>query len=103
MRISDWSSDVCSSELPMDIRAQNEAVVHLDRDVPVDAHAVAHFLAGQITGVVAEVVHMSLLSLTLCTLLEKTRPTSLGLRRSEERRVGKACVSTCRSRWSPST
>src|SRR3546814_1180844 len=25
----------------------------------------------------------------------------LGLRRSEERRVGKECVSTCRSRWSP--
>src|SRR3546814_20607605 len=24
-----------------------------------------------------------------------------GLRRSEERRVGKECVSTCRSRWSP--
>src|SRR3546814_14214127 len=26
---------------------------------------------------------------------------SLRMRRSEERRVGKACVSTCRSRWSP--
>src|SRR3546814_16695223 len=25
-----------------------------------------------------------------------------GLGRSEERRVGKECVSTCRSRWSPS-
>src|SRR3546814_13380391 len=25
----------------------------------------------------------------------------LGLTRSEERRVGKECVSTCRSRWSP--
>src|SRR3546814_17166019 len=25
----------------------------------------------------------------------------LGLPRSEERRVGKECVSTCRSRWSP--
>src|SRR3546814_17302228 len=25
----------------------------------------------------------------------------LGTRRSEERRVGKECVSTCRSRWSP--
>src|SRR3546814_15136295 len=24
-----------------------------------------------------------------------------GVLRSEERRVGKACVSTCRSRWSP--
>src|SRR3546814_1748495 len=26
---------------------------------------------------------------------------SLGRQRSEERRVGKECVSTCRSRWSP--
>src|SRR3546814_20349442 len=25
------------------------------------------------------------------------------IRRSEERRVGKACVRTCRSRWSPAT
>src|SRR3546814_6624972 len=30
-------------------------------------------------------------------------PTSLLLNRSEERRVGKECVSMCRSRWSPST
>src|SRR3546814_11689645 len=26
---------------------------------------------------------------------------ALGIQRSEERRVGKACVSTCRFRWSP--
>src|SRR3546814_8648130 len=40
-------------------------------------------------------------STTLC----RDKPhRSAGLdvkRRSEERRVGKACVSTCRSRWSP--
>src|SRR3546814_14413152 len=28
-------------------------------------------------------------------------PTIYDRRRSEERRVGKECVSTCRSRWSP--
>src|SRR3546814_20596698 len=28
-------------------------------------------------------------------------PVELGIDRSEARRVGKACVSTCRSRWSP--
>src|SRR3546814_12232490 len=28
-------------------------------------------------------------------------PLMPGMSRSEERRVGKACVSTCRSRWSP--
>src|SRR3546814_10348276 len=59
MRISDWSSDVCSSDLPVfrkfsRVRA-SPSCCFLDR-------------AGE---------------------------------RSEERRVGKECVSTCRSRWSP--
>src|SRR3546814_11280448 len=31
------------------------------------------------------------------------RPKTLTMMRSEERRVGKECVSTCRSRWSPYT
>src|SRR6478752_5649608 len=30
---------------PKHVGAQDEAIVHLDRDVPVDAHAVAHFAA----------------------------------------------------------
>src|SRR3546814_12686830 len=30
-----------------------------------------------------------------------TPPRVMSLERSEERRVGKECVSTCRSRWSP--
>src|SRR3546814_11967916 len=33
--------------------------------------------------------------------LSDTRAGSLPRNRSEERRVGKECVSTCRSRWSP--
>src|SRR3546814_8794130 len=33
--------------------------------------------------------------------LAKAFEDSLGNNRSEERRVGKECVSTCRSRWSP--
>src|SRR3546814_11089558 len=32
---------------------------------------------------------------------EDAGPIAQALRRSEERRVGKECVSTCRSRWSP--
>src|SRR3546814_13221163 len=31
----------------------------------------------------------------------RSRRLKVGCRRSEERRVGKECVSTCRSRWSP--
>src|SRR3546814_12223402 len=34
----------------------------------------------------------------VCDLMQGRK----GLQRSEERRVGKECVSTCRSRWSPS-
>src|SRR3546814_14700825 len=36
----------------------------------------------------------------LGTLIERAE-AEIGQRRSEERRVGKECVSTCRSRWSP--
>src|SRR3546814_15945197 len=32
---------------------------------------------------------------------QEVLPTAIALSRSEERRVGKECVSTCRSRWSP--
>src|SRR3546814_5582379 len=65
MRISDWSSDVCSSDL-------------------------------------AEKGH-SLLMAGRDSLLHLQRRTACAAKigRSEERRVGKECVSTCRSRWSP--
>src|SRR3546814_6889430 len=76
MRISDWSSDVCSSDL--------EPAFHLfrvDHACPRDkigAHRVDHGAPPTIP-------------------LRKGRERL----RSEERRVGKECVSTCRSRWSP--
>src|SRR3546814_1402680 len=73
MRISDWSSDVCSSDL-LDRR----------RDALRAARAVNVLdLENRRHG---------------CSSLWKSR---CGDERSEERRVGKECVSTCRSRWSP--
>src|SRR3546814_5612875 len=84
MRISDWSSDVCSSDL-----ARALAYVELvgyprpgDR-VVLNTTALAMGLG---TGGYA-----------LVTAIPDRLPPS-----SEERRVGKECVSTCRSRWSPS-
>src|SRR3546814_13413440 len=65
MRISDWSSDVCSSDLK------------LSGEMRLDAQAIAAIPMGQ--------------RALLIPLIA----------RSEERRVGKECVSTCRSRWSP--
>src|SRR3546814_9842352 len=62
MRISDWSSDVCSSDLP--------------------AGRARLFSGLEFPG-------------GLLPLWQSERW------RSEERRVGKECVSTCRSRWSP--
>src|SRR3546814_10800046 len=76
MRISDWSSDVCSSDLLAGLfDEQDEAVKWMIRNVIAEAHK-----AGAKVG--------------LCGQAPSDH-------RSEERRVGKECVSTCRSRWSP--
>src|SRR3546814_6804516 len=76
MRISDWSSDVCSSDLfhvldfPEPEAGDQFAGL---RERPVD--------------------HRSVWAIERDPLALEGR--------SEERRVGKECVSTCRSRWSP--
>src|SRR3546814_13944526 len=98
MRISDWSSDVCSSDLgdlrvtlqsPAGTRIQlvngdtgsidgNNFNVRLDDDaaqtVNTDGNGTSH---------------------------SNSAPPYQNSFRSEERRVGKECVSTCRSRWAP--
>src|SRR3546814_2581506 len=84
MRISDWSSDVCSSDL---ISAVQRAV----RTLPI-----ATVTAAVITAMnAAPVIALGTLNTSRST---RSDPAS---DRSEERRVGKECVSTCRSRWSP--
>src|SRR3546814_8246809 len=70
MRISDWSSDVCSSDLLAQRLYRDRDGRHPDRTDPD--------LVGP-----------------------RASTRSDGRARSEERRVGKECVSTCRSRWSP--
>src|SRR3546814_10096460 len=70
MRISDWSSDVCSSDL-----------VHPETYMTT------------LPGVFAGGDNVNGADLVVTALADG--------RRSEERRVGKECVSTCRSRWSP--
>src|SRR3546814_10265703 len=87
MRISDWSSDVCSSDLlgdPAYIRQHQRIGGGGRRRTGEDRQQRGG--AGKIQGL--HLVHSSL--------------RAPGERhRSEERRVGKECVSTCRSRWSP--
>src|SRR3546814_8962761 len=73
MRISDWSSDVCSSDLNPELNhaaSSNESWGDMDFSGAIGISVVGR-----------------------CS---RTAAKS----RSEERRVGKECVSTCRSRWS---
>src|SRR3546814_1787511 len=94
MRISDWSSDVCSSDLATlgaGSRVEWSRTVRLDDDVLCGEN----FLQLRSQG--------SLRDRQCVRPAERQAGRLLNLkgRRSEERRVGKECVSTCRSRWSP--
>src|SRR3546814_9426017 len=72
MRISDWSSDVCSSDLDSAVPGW----LKVDRGRRAHRRRSLHIAVHQPLGARKAV-----------------------LERSEERRVGKECVSTCRSRW----
>src|SRR3546814_18544457 len=76
MRMSDWSSDVCSSDL--------RAAGHL---VELDTEQFGGRAIGQIDAPLF--------------VEPDDAGGDTGEYRSEERRVGKECVSTCRYRWSP--
>src|SRR3546814_13405716 len=100
MRISDWSSDVCSSDLRRRRHGGFCAFAVAQRDDR------AHGDAGRFH-VAEEEGNAFLLLRVLVGADEEKAPVGVlrerrpGVLRSEERRVGKECVSTCRSRWSP--
>src|SRR3546814_17771617 len=106
MRISDWSSDVCSSDLAP---GERQVRAPLPRDRAAGAggrRAPAGPAAGRAGGVLGACQawgsRMKTLLLFLVTALDEIIGCYLPyLWRSEERRVGKGCVSTCRARWSP--
>src|SRR3546814_11302742 len=96
MRISDWSSDVCSSDL------RSAAVLGLGATVYTNKRQIAadEFFKGMFETALedGEIITKIAFPAPKRAGYEKFRnPAS----RSEERRVGKECVSTCRSRWSP--
>src|SRR3546814_13804504 len=94
MRISDWSSDVCSSDLENGLGEVRE---HLPAD-----HVEQIADRGRI-GRHAAADRQTRIELRLgdTDLLDRCGERPFGrAHRSEERRVGKECVSTCRSRWS---
>src|SRR3546814_5508197 len=85
MRISDWSSDVCSSDLLV-VTACKPWLTEEQFEL-LQRYLKARHPGGGMT----EMDEMD-----FADMVEQT-PVD----RSEERRVGKECVSTCRSRWSP--
>src|SRR3546814_17229066 len=101
--MSDWSSDVCSSDLPNDLTLPLLWLGLLLALVPVLAD-----LPSAVIGAAAG--YLALWSVFWLFKLVTGKEgmgygdfkllAALGAR-SEERRVGKECVSTCRSRWSP--
>src|SRR3546814_20279596 len=103
MRISDWSSDVCSSDLPRlywpnNVRVQmpwNGVWLTAWRYLKTGELGVS--LAGKDEQIAVLWPELSASAEALLSAL----PEGTELVRSEERRGGKECVSTCRSRWSP--
>src|SRR3546814_17702703 len=94
MRISDWSSDVCSSDL-----ATTTALY-----LAVTAAAAARVAAAVLPEAFIALLWSSGLLWTLAFALFVLRYGPLYLasgRSSEERRVGNVCVRTCRSLRSP--
>src|SRR3546814_17276546 len=100
MRISDWSSDVCSSDLPQLVEgiegaagAQAYEKVAGTDPAGIDGSIGIGQRRGDLVGGDAQCGQLRLIDL---------HQNALFLYRSEARRVGKEGVSKCRSRWSRS-
>src|SRR3546814_12078152 len=99
MRISDWSSDVCSSDLKQKARGKGQEqkddrnFSEKKREMFMDRAADAGHLDVSVEN--AENKKQGGEKRSWPAFARQNK------KRSEERRVGKECVSTCRSRWSP--
>src|SRR3546814_17230954 len=93
MRISDWSSDVCSSDLARARPIQIGAVIeqHIDVGVAKERKGTHRRRAGHRAHGCGQWVGN----------LNLDRPALPNLLISEERRAGKECVRPGRSRWLP--
>src|SRR3546814_12902758 len=100
MRISDWSSDVCSSDLTSATEADiagNLTVHGVTRPVTIKAE-----FTGQGANPMTKAATVGFVGRTQIHRSEFGVGKFVPMVRSEERRVGKECGSTCRSRWSKS-
>src|SRR3546814_13935828 len=121
MRISDWSSDVCSSDLigedpdqlqrtygPIALISSTSLTVYPDRpNRPRDSGQYGlrlNYFADLFGGTQLSVYYLNYHSRYPYASVRATDASctrGVGPDRSEERRVGKECVSTGRCRWSP--
>src|SRR3546814_20177193 len=93
LRIRDWSSDVCSSDL-IGLPAQLFVFRLISGKHPLAIGLHRLVLALERLDLRGQLLEPAVLPVDRLELV-------LGRLRSEERRVGKECVSTCSSRWSP--
>src|SRR3546814_3880328 len=93
MRISDWSSDVCSSDLTAALQRASAPAFDVEarRGSAYDP---------EVTGTPHPAGVKAIAVLPFVNVGNDPEKEYFS-DRSEERRVGKECVSTCRSRWSP--
>src|SRR3546814_11932501 len=100
MRISDWSSDVCSSDLTV-------SSVEFFLAVAVSLAFIWQLGIDDILGPTLGLIIGGVVAAPIGAMMAKRFSPKVMLMlvgtvlRSEERRVGKECVGTCRSRWSP--
>src|SRR3546814_13790249 len=101
MRIRDWSSDVCSSDLrSVAVVAEVKTLVPAK---PIRYLINTHHHFDHSSGIRTYVAEgVTIITHRLNTdFYNRVFRLPRTLSRSEERRVGKECVSTCSSRWSP--
>src|SRR3546814_16938068 len=103
MRISDWSSDVCSSDLLVDLVEKSRSQFRPLRGINLTFEYRILYTLAQIETSAGHATKTATAAGILRVYIignEHQHRSFPNEWRSEERRVGKECVSTCRSRWS---
>src|SRR3546814_11502186 len=111
MRISDWSSDVCSSDLSLVVmmgarhsRLGRSWLAIREHETAAEVLGVRLMRAKLLAFVISSAiiaVQGAVFAFYVGILQYETFTFDMVIQRSEERRVGKECVSTCRSGWAP--
>src|SRR3546814_20600971 len=108
MRISDWSSDLCSSDLLVELAKQRDTALASTADAESARQAADRRLRELQDAAQSEreamTSHVRAIEDRAHAEVDRARQESRELKsllRSEERSVGKECGSTCRYRWSP--